>query len=298
MFWFVVMGILVLVGLVALLATAFPEGRKGGAATLGVCIIAAIILTVFSSCATVEAGHIGLVKEFRNYTGTMDPGVHAKAPWQSVEDVNVRVQSKKIYMDGKEGAGSAVSAETQPVFAVVTINYHIRPACAVDLYKEVGGSYFESIIEPRVQQVFKAQTVEYRTIEVAPSREEIRAKVQATLDSQLDNFCIDVDDFLITNLDFADGFSESIERKQIATQDALAALEKVKQAEYEADAAIETATGEAEALRLKAAAIRDNPQLIQLTMVENLADNVQVMLLPSDGNFILPEGFLRARGGE
>jgi regulator of protease activity HflC (stomatin/prohibitin superfamily) len=227
----------------------------------------------------------------------MDPGVHAKAPWQSVEDVNVRVQSKKIFMDGKEGAGSAVSAETQPVFAVVTINFHIRPACSVDLYKEVGGSYFESIIEPRVQQVFKAQTVEYRTIEVAPSREEIRSKVQTTLDSQLDNFCIDVDDFLITNLDFADGFSESIERKQIATQDALAAQEKVKQAEFEAEQKIATAQGEAEALRLKAQAIKDNPQLIQLTWVENLADNVQVIMVPSDGSFIMP-GDIFSGGGK
>jgi regulator of protease activity HflC (stomatin/prohibitin superfamily) len=297
MFWFLAMGILAVIGIIALLASASAELRGKAFAVIGVAVVAGVVLTVFSSCATVEAGHIGLVKEFRDYTGTMEPGVHAKAPWQSVEDVNVRVQSKKIFMDGKEGAGSAVSAETQPVFAVVTINYHIRPSCSVDLYKEVGSSYFESIIEPRVQQVFKAQTVEYRTIEVAPSREEIRAKVQATLDSQLDNFCIDVDDFLITNLDFADGFSESIERKQIATQDALAALEKVKQAEYEADAAIETATGEAEALRLKAAAIRDNPQLIQLTMVENLADNVQLIMVPSNGNFIMP-GDLFNTGGK
>lgn len=286
MLWFIITGIAVLIVGVCLVVALDPESRLGAFGVGAAVGLGWIIFTVFMTFATVPAGHVGLVREFNDYVGTMSPGVNMKVPWQSVEDANVRVQSKKVYMDGTNGTGSAVSAETQPVFAVVTLNFSVRPDCVVDLYRTVGGRYFDSIVEPRVQQVFKAQTVEYRTIEVAPSREEIRVQVQGTLDAQLDRFCIDVEDFLINNLDFADEFSKAIERKQVATQDALAAQEKVRQAEAEARQRIAQAEGEAEALRLKAQAIRDNPELIQLTMVERLSDKVQVILVPQGGNFL------------
>jgi len=45
--------------------------------------------------------------------------------------VNVKVQSHEIVMDGKGGRGSAVSKETQPVYAVVTINYSIVKGAAL-----------------------------------------------------------------------------------------------------------------------------------------------------------------------
>src|SRR3712207_8320274 len=52
-----------------------------------------------------------------------------------------------------------------------------------------------------VAQVFKSETVKYRTIEVAPNREEIRVDVQRTLDAQLEEYGINVTDFLIEDLE-------------------------------------------------------------------------------------------------
>jgi regulator of protease activity HflC (stomatin/prohibitin superfamily) len=164
----------------------------------------------------------------------MAPGWNSKLPWQSVEESDVRVQSKHILMDGQQGHGAAVSAETQPVYAVVTLNYSIDPAEVLDLYRTVGSRYYDSIIAPRVAQVFKSETVKYKTIEVAPNREEIRVEVQRTLDAQLEQYGINVTDFLIEDLDFAPEFVAAITDKQVATQQAEAARAKVEQAKQEA----------------------------------------------------------------
>jgi regulator of protease activity HflC (stomatin/prohibitin superfamily) len=278
-------------------ATGNPQKRlfvMGAFATVGLWLV----ITLFGfTFATIGAGHLGLVKTFSDYTGVMDPGFNTKAPWQSVDEVNVKIQSKRVVMDGQEGRGSAVSRETQPVYAIVTLNYSIVPAAALELYRNVGKAYYDSIIAPRVAQVFKAETVRYSTIEVAPNREKIRADVLRILDDQLEQYGINVTDFLINDLDFAEAFVNAITEKQVATQQAEAARAKVQQSKAEADQRIEQARGEgesvkiaaaaeAEALALKGTALRQNPEVLQLSAIEKLNPNVQTIYLPS-GEFIL-----------
>ena len=136
-------------------ATGNPQKRlfvMGAFATVGVWLV----ITLFGfTFVTIGAGHLGLVKTFSDYTGVMDPGFNTKAPWQSVDEVNVKIQSKRVIMDGQAGRGSAVSRETQPVYAIVTLNYSIDPTAALELYRSVGRAYYDSIIAPRVAQVFK-----------------------------------------------------------------------------------------------------------------------------------------------
>jgi prohibitin 2 len=287
MVWFTLTVIAALVAVGALVATAGQPrktlGRVVAVSAFGVWLVLTLFFFTFT---TIEAGHVGLVKTFGNYTGTMNPGWNSKLPWQTVDDADVRVQSKHIVMDGGTG-GSAVSAETQPVYATVTLNYSVDPAHVLDLYRNVGPRYYDSIIAPRVQQVFKSATVEYKTIEVAPNREKIRVDVQQILDRQLEQYGINVADFLIENLDFAPEFVAAITEKQVATQQAEAARAKVEQAKQEAQQAIAKARGEAESIRVRGIALRRNPEVLQLEAIEKLNPNVQTIYLPSGGNFLM-----------
>jgi hypothetical protein len=56
-----------------------------------------LILTLFFIFTTIEAGHVGLVRTFGNCAGTMNPGWNSKLPCQSVEEADVRVQSKHTH---------------------------------------------------------------------------------------------------------------------------------------------------------------------------------------------------------
>lgn len=245
-----------------------------------------LLASVFMSISVVEAGQLGLVKTFKEYTGTMSPGLHLKAPWQSVEKVNGRVQKATVNLTGG-GKGSAVSRETQPVYAKLVVNYRIDLDQSMQLYTDVGPDYYNTIIEPVVQQSFKAITVKYSTVDIAPKREEIRKAARELIDEQLAKHGINVDDLLIKDLNFSKDFVNAIEDKQVATEEAKAAQERVATAKANANAARETARGEADAIEIKGRALKENPQSIELAAIEKLNPNVELIYVPSDGSMIL-----------
>jgi regulator of protease activity HflC (stomatin/prohibitin superfamily) len=253
---------------------------------------------------SVDAGHVLVVRQFGEIIGQRGDGFQTIAPWQEAEEVSTQVESQRFQMDDRGGvstlessirSGPAVSVETQPVYAVVTLNYQISEAAIQRLFTEVGAGFFDKVVAPRVFQVFKNETVRYKSVAVAPNREIIRRAVQAELDRQLEGFSIDVVDFLINDLDFPDAFTEAIERKQVATQDALAAQQRVAQSRAEAQQEIARARGQAAAQRIRARSLTDkNLQFEALQIFKEHPP--QIVFLPAgQGNLLDPSTLLRQR---
>lgn len=281
--------------------------RDEGTAWILASVLAVIVVVggwgAFRSFHSVDAGHVLVVRQFGEIVGQRGDGFQTIAPWQTAEDVSTQVESQRFQMDDRtaaaEGAissGPAISEETQPVYAVVTLNYRVSDQAVQELYTDVGSTFFEKVVAPRVFQVFKNETVKFKSVSVAPNREQIREAVQLELDRQLDGFSIDVVDFLINDLDFPQEFTEAIERKQVATQDALAARQKVEQSKAEAQQEIERARGQAQAQRLRATALTDrNLQFEALQILKEAPP--QIVFLPAgQGNLLDPSTFLKSAG--
>jgi regulator of protease activity HflC (stomatin/prohibitin superfamily) len=255
----------------------------------------------FRSFHSVNAGHVLVVRQFGEIVGQRGDGFQTIAPWQSAEEVSTQVESQRFQMDDRSGgaegtisSGPAISEETQPVYAVVTLNYRVSDKAVQELFTDVGSTYFDKVVAPRVFQVFKNETVKFKSVSVAPNREQIRQAVQVELDRQLQSFSIDVVDFLINDLDFPKEFTAAIERKQVATQDALAARQKVEQSKAEAQQEIERARGQAQAQRLRASALTDrNLQFEALQILKEAPP--QIVFLPAgQGNLLDPSTFLKS----
>ena len=281
--------------------------RDEGTAWILASALAVIVVVggwgAFRSFYSVNAGHVLVVRQFGEIIGQRGDGFQTIAPWQSAEEVSTQVESQRFQMDDRTGAGEgtissgpAISEETQPVYAVVTLNYRVSDKAVQELYTDVGSTYFEKVVAPRVFQVFKNETVKFKSVSVAPNREQIREAVQLELDRQLNGFSIDVVDFLINDLDFPKEFTEAIERKQVATQDALAATQKVEQSKAEAQQEIERARGQAEAQRLRASSLTDrNLQFEALKILKEAPP--QIVFLPAgQGNLLDPSTFLKSAG--
>jgi regulator of protease activity HflC (stomatin/prohibitin superfamily) len=252
--------------------------------------------TVFVSVHQVPAGHIGVVYEFGGIKGQIGEGLQFVAPWRDVLLANIQVQ-RRVF-----DKLNSFSEESQDVFVRASLNVRVSPQAIQQLYRTVGPNFFNVLVESRVIQNFKDETVKYKSVEIAPNREHIRKAVRERLEKELSPFSIEVVDLLLDNIDFNPEFKKAIEDKQIATQRALEEQQKIEGEKHKAQQAIERAKGEgsailfraekeAEANRKLAASL--TPELVRYAMVQKLSDKIQVMMLPSGQNFILDSDILR-----
>lgn len=264
---------------------------------LGLIIVAPVIFMLWAGLHTglasvhqISAGHVGVVYQFGAITGQVPEGLQILAPWKNIKVANIQVQKYRF-----EKLDS-FSQETQDVYIAATLNYEVSPEAIQNLYRTVGPNYFEKLIEARVNQNFKDETVKYKSVDIAPNREAIRQAVRERMIRELEPFSIHVVDLLIDNIDFKPEFKVAIEAKQIATQQALEEAQKVEKAKQQALQKVETARGDAQAVTIAAEAQATanrllaesiTPELIQFQMVQKLADNIQIALVDSLGSIIL-----------
>ncbi len=229
---------------------------------------------------SVPAGHVGVVYQFGGITGQIGDGFQTTWPWQSIREASVQIQ-RATYDLGHGNA--AFSQESQDVFATATINYQVLPRDIQQLYRQVGPDYEHVLIEQRVFQTFKEETVQFKAVDVAPNRETIRQRVRDRLTEQLERYSIRVVDFQLGNLDFDPEFKVAVRNKVIAKQKAQQALNEVLQARYEAQKVLAAANGQAAANRRLAASLND--RVIRYAFVNKLAPEIQVVAIPSNSIF-------------
>lgn len=246
--------------------------------------------TAGSSIRTVPAGHVGLVYTFNDITGQRSAGINLILPWQGFKKVTV--QTQKIVPEGSctngtENCLGAFSQETQDVFVVAAINLHVDPDDIQTLFRNVGPDYINKLVLIRLDQIFKDETVKFVSTDIAPNRETIRTAVRERLRDELAGFSIVVEDLLILDLDFPQGFKDAIEAKQQAEQEAQRQEELIRSAEAQAAQAVAIAQGEADANTILAASLESQGNFIlQFRAIEALADNVTIMLLPTENGLI------------
>ena len=227
MVWFVSVAIaIILCGVAFLFGRAMRSEAEPGSpeADRGlIFIVLAIIVfviwagahTALSALKQVEAGDVAVVYQFGEIIGQKGEGLQFVAPWQEIRTESIRVQRRQF------SNVSGFSSETQDVVVTATVNYRVDPGAVQNLYRTVGVNWFDILVEPRINQYFKAETVKYSTVDIAPNRETIRKNVKDALAADLQNFSVTVEDLLIDNIDFNADFKRSIEEKQIAAQNAL-----------------------------------------------------------------------------
>lgn len=313
MFWFISVAFAVIIcGVAFLIGRAMrreaepgsPESDRGMIVAVAAVIVFVLWVgahTALTALKPIEAGSVGVVYQFGEIVGQKGEGLQFIAPWQELRTESIKVQRKRF--DNISG----FSRETQDVIVSTTLNYRVDPAAVQNLYRTVGPNWFDTLVEPRINQFFKAETVKYNTVDIAPNREQIRLDVQAKLDADLRQFSITVEDLLIDNIDFTSEFKQSIEEKQIAAQNALREQERISQRQAEAQQGIESAKGEAEqerqraqgsadAIRIRAEAQAEanrlldaslTQQVIQWLAVDKLADDLDIALLPSGQGVII-----------
>ena len=216
--------------------------------------IAAAVLIVVSCVRTVPTGHTGIVTVFgRVENETYEAGVHFTAPWKSVINMDNRNQKASIDL-------SCFSSDIQEVSVTYTLNYQISKSNAQTIYKDIGVSYYETVILPRVQEAVKSEMAKYTAEQLLSNRSQLSQDIRDVLTEKLATYNILVVDASMENLDFSDAFTDAVEAKQVAEQKSKQAQIEQDQKNMEAEAAAKRVQIEAEAAA-KVAVIAANADL-------------------------------------
>lgn len=159
------------------------------------------------------------------------------------------------------------SSDLQQVNVNLRVLYRIPEASVVRIYKEYAGDPFDSLIAPRVQEALKEITALQSAEQIVKKREEIKTKALLAARDKIGGILF-IEDLVIEDIVLSKELEAAIESKMVQEQEAAKARFTQQKAQIEADTAIIKAKGEAEAIRVRAEAIRDNPGLIQLQIVE------------------------------
>ncbi|MFT7037024.1 MAG: regulator of protease activity HflC (stomatin/prohibitin superfamily) [Cyclobacteriaceae bacterium] len=220
-----------------------------------------ILLFVFKPWVQVGAGERGIVQNFGAVQDeVLSEGIHFKIPVaQTVILMDVKIQ--KTMTDA-----ASSSSDLQDVAMSVALNYHIIPDEANLVYQTIGVQFKDRIIDPAIQEVMKAVSAKYTAEELITKRPAVSSEMKEALTARLLTSNIAVDAFSIINFSFSQTFTDAIEAKQTAEQNALKAKRDLDRIKVEAEQTVAAATAEAEALGLQKMNI--TPDLIELRKIE------------------------------
>ena len=290
-----------IVGLVLLVQGV--QGRQGGLRTLGGgAVIAGVVVAFLSlSMVVVPAGNAGVV--FNVFGGVQDEelgeGFHIVLPFvQQVTLYDVRQQEITLARETNDQI-TARSSEGLEITVDATILYQVVGTEAARLHQDIGPSYVEVRIRPEVRSQIRDGISQFNAADlIATQRNELGMMIQDALAAELGSDNVRILSVLLRDVRIPESITAAIEEKQAAEQQVqveenrrrqseIAAQRRVIEAEGERDAAIARAEGEAQALELRGAAIRLNPEIVQLEVAQRLAPGVQTIMLPTDNNFLL-----------
>lgn len=208
-----------------------------------VALIVAIILA-FSMIKIVPTGYTGILTTFGKVEpNTVSAGVHVIAPWQKIVKLDNRTQKVSVETD-------TFSKDIQQVKISLAVNFCIDQATAQELYKTVGVNYYESVVLPRILENVKAVVAEYSAENLVAKRGELSDEILTRLTDDAAAYGINIISISVEDIDFTDEFTDAVERKQVASQNKLAAeteqAQKTMEEQAAADRAVISAKAKAE----------------------------------------------------
>lgn len=250
-----------------------------------VLLIAFILLNAFWPAASVDTGYRGVVTSFGEIIGIENEGLHFILPWRKLSNFSIRAETAAI----KDANGSTY--DTQPVDVSLTVRYSIYPdkvAFVFEHYSHTGD--LSSYVQTATQEVFKAVTAKYVATDLIAKRLQVSEDIRSALQVALNTYGAEVVKVDMTNFSFSPSYMAAIndkvtqEQKRLAAENKLRTVEaeqkqKVAVAEAEATAIqrradgdayalLKNATAQADALKVKNAALAQSTQILELQRIQ------------------------------
>ena len=248
------------------------------ARVIGVAILV-FVLVIMASSGTyvINPGYRGVEVTMGRVSPTFKPeGFGLKVPLiTSIYPISIRQQTA---LDKAE----CYSADLQQISVDLRVLYRIPESSVVKLFQEYYGEPFESLVAPRVQEALKEVVALQSAEQIVKTREQIKVRALDLARKKIDRLLV-IEDVVIQNIALTKELESAIEAKMVQEQEASKSKYVQQRAQIDADTAVIQAKGEAESIRIRGEALKDNPAFVDLKIVDKW-DGVTPLVIGSSDN--------------
>jgi regulator of protease activity HflC (stomatin/prohibitin superfamily) len=273
--------------------------RVVGYAGIGVSSLVALGI-FFGSWYRVDEGERAVVLTNGEFSQIANPGLNFKIPFfQTARFFSVR--NEVVLFDNI----MAYSFDQQTAEMKMSVNFQIAPAQVERIYKEYGSvdGVVSRVLTPRLLQQVKNIFGQYSAQRSIQERGKLSSDILSVLQSSIEDTGVQIISVQVENIDFSDSYELAVEAAVKAKADVeraksellrveQEAQQKVKQAQAEAEAKKLQADADAyatkaaglataEAIRERGAALRDNPDLVDLVAAEKWNGQLPTTMVPN-----------------
>lgn len=216
----------------------------------------------------------------------IEEGTHFRIPWFDrpiTYDVRTRPHSIKSLTGSKD---------LQMVEISLRVLTRPDPSRLAQIYRRLGTDYDERVLPSIVNEVLKGVVAQYNAASLLTNRETVSLSIRNNLRERARDFDLILEDVSITELHFGHEFTNAVEAKQVAQQEAERARYIVEKAKQDKRSIIIKAQGEARSAEMIGSAIKNNPGFIHLRKIEAARDIAATMAQSSNHVFLSADTLL------
>jgi regulator of protease activity HflC (stomatin/prohibitin superfamily) len=316
---------LITIGLIVLAIVRASRGHKVRAMSITILVfalLAGVLTSISAGLVFIQPEERGVVISAVAPNGyrenALQPGLNWIIPFlESVKTYPISRQTYTMSIAPSEGqiqgddSIAARTADGQEVLIDSSVIYSVDPTKVINLHIQWQERYADDLVRPVSRGVIRDAVSQFGVAEVySTKRSELTQIIDSELSKKLTDNGLILVDFVLRNITFSPEYAASVEQKQIAEQQAQQARFVVEQRKQEAEQARQVAQGqadsavikakgdaesrliqadaEARSLDLIAAALKDNPSLLNYTFIQKMGPGVQTLFLPNDVPYLLP----------
>src|SRR6266487_4653162 len=257
----------------------------------GAILIFVVVIMASSGTYVVHPGYRGVQVTMGRVSPAFKPeGFGLKAPFiTTIYPISVRQQTA-------EDKAECYSSDLQQIQIDLRVLFRVPESSVVKLFQEYFGEPFESLVAPRVQEALKEVVALQSAEQVVKSRELIKTKALEIARKKIGTLLV-VEDIVIQNITLTRELEHAIEAKMVQEQEASKSKYLQQRAQIEADTAVIQAKGEAESIRIRGQALKDNPAFVDLKIVDKW-DGITPLVIGGGDNLVFQLQDLERRQNE
>jgi len=225
-------------------------------------LIFVVVIMAASGAYVVHPGYRGVEVTLGKVSPAFKPeGFGFKAPLIThIHPISIRQQTA-------QDKAECYSSDLQQIQVVLRVLYRIPESSVVKIYQEYYGDPYESLIAPRVQEALKETAAQQSAEQVVKTREQVKTRSLELARKKVGPLLV-IEDIVLEDITLTRELESAIEAKMVQEQEAAKSKYVQQRAQIEADTAVIQAKGEAESIRIRGQALKDNPAFVDLKIVD------------------------------